>query len=406
MVAHRHGVATTFAVLVAFASTTGEAARTTVALQRHVTPAPLAHKAAHKIAYFGTVSIGTPPQPFVVVFDTGSGNLVVPHQECSSDACTKHARFQQTASNSTLDVSCAGTAPAPGAAAPQDEVTISYGTGEIWGRCLQDAICLGSICSRGSFIAATYESANPFSAFKFDGILGLGLSSMSQGNDFNLMELLVRERRIHQPLFSVFMSDDDDEGSDITFGEVKPERLASDLFWVDVARDSGYWEVQMHDIALDNVPQGLCSECYVAVDTGTSELAGPSHIIEALARRLHVLQDCSNYDSLPKLGFKIGERILNLEPRDYVYMDTRANRCQVSLMSLDVPPPKGPLFVLGIPFLTRFVTAYNAADRKVGFAVARHANQSPEQAKALLGEVGNAEHESGRLTNFLMSLGR
>lgn len=346
----------------------------------------------HKTAYFGNLGIGTPEQSFSVVFDTGSGNLLVPADDCSSEACKAHEKFQQAKSSSVKEVSCDGTAPDWEHAAARDEVTITFGTGEVWGRCLQDNLCIGSVCDRGSFIAATYESRNPFKWFAFDGVLGLALPSMSQGPDFNLMSRLKEGKILQSALFSVFLSDLDTERSEVTFGELKRDRLASDLFWVPVERDSGYWEVQIQDITLNNNPQSICKGCFVAVDTGTSELAGPSDVIELLTSKVGVQKDCQNYEDLPKLGFVIGDHILNLEPRDYV--DRDFDGCDVSFMPLDVPPPQGPLFVFGIPFLQKFFTVYDEANRRVGFGVANHTNQDAATAASLLVKMGGGQFHS------------
>ena len=328
-------------------------------------------KAMHKLAYFGALKVGTPAQEFTVVFDTGSGNLIVPGKDCPSEACLSHRRFDHHASSTARRVNCDGSEVAQGQ--EFDEITITFGTGDITGSCLTDQLCVGSACAERAFISSTDESSQPFSSFSFDGVLGLALSAMAQGPEFSLLKGLTA---LPQPLFSVFLSDSDREESEIVFGGIKDEHMASELFWVPVTGTSGYWEVRIDDITLDGREQRLCQDCRVAVDTGTSELAGPTALVEEMEQLLDVRSDCSNYGSLPELGFVVGGKILSLSPRDYVNTD-QGQRCSIALMALDVPPPKGPLFVFGIPFLQKYYTVYDHDKSRVGFAVARHAGEEP-----------------------------
>jgi len=123
------------------------------------------------------------------------------------------------------------------------------------------------------------------------------------------------------------------------------------------------------------------------VDTGTSMLAGPSDLVEKLSGMVNAKEDCSNFDQLPNLGFKIGDTVLNLRPDDY--MDRSASGCSFSLMALDVPPPKGPVFIFGDPFLRRFVTIYDRSKPAVGFAVAKHDGIMDEaSASQLIAHIG------------------
>jgi hypothetical protein len=343
--------------------------------------------ANHKMAYFGTVAIGTPPQSFEVVFDSGSGNLVVPSTDCDSEACAAHKRYEQHESTSARNVSCA-SAEAPlmqgMGPSPKNSVSVAFGTGVIRGRCVEEQVCLGNVCGAGSFIAATYESKDPFTSFQFDGVLGLSLPEMSHAARFNVMETLKDSQNLHQ--FAVFLSASDSEVSEITFGGFKSDHMASDLHWVPVARNSGWWEVKITDITLDNKPLELCQNCYVAVDTGTSELGGPSGIIQKLADRLDIQEDCSNFHTLPMVGFLVNGQILNFEPLEYV--DKTSGTCGLSLMPLDVPPPRGPLFVLGIPFMEKFYTVYDNEKRRVGFAVAKRGGDGPEHSALSMSQLG------------------
>ncbi|CAD7942233.1 unnamed protein product [Amoebophrya sp. A120] len=54
--------------------------------------------------FYGTVTVGNPPQEFEVVFDTGSGNLVIPSDYCVEEACTVHHRFSPAASTSSVQL--------------------------------------------------------------------------------------------------------------------------------------------------------------------------------------------------------------------------------------------------------------------------------------------------------------
>merc|ERR1719375_1663180 len=56
-------------------------------------------------------------------------------------------------------------------------------------------------------------------------------------------------------------------------------------------------------------------------------------------------------------------------------------------MTLDVPPPKGPLFIFGDPFLRRFVTIYDMDGPSVGFAVAKHSDVTSVDVGALIAQA-------------------
>jgi len=69
--------------------------------------------------------------------------------------------------------------------------------------------------------------------------------------------------------------------------------------------------------------------------------------------------------------------------------------CDFSVMQLDVPPPQGPLFIFGDPFLRRFVTIYDRSGPSVGFAVAKRDGMDAGEASRIISKAeGGGEMSS------------
>merc|ERR1719506_2495446 len=210
----------------------------------------------HKTAYWGTIKMGTPGQEFKVIFDTGSGNLILPAKTCDMPGCNAHKKYDPASSSSAKQV-----VNEKG----EGSTEISCGTGDISGDYYEDNFCLGdsSLCTTARFIASTQQSPEPFQETPFDGILGMGFSDLSMGKGFNIVDDLNDSNQLPDSTFAVYLADDGQ--SEITFGGYRPEMLASDVVWANVERES-YWQVGVDDITFNNSPSGLCQgTCQVAV---------------------------------------------------------------------------------------------------------------------------------------------
>eukprot|EP00400_MALV-I_sp_L67-5_P000919 gene919-926_t len=288
--------------------------------------------------YYGKIAIGR--QEFLCVFDTGSGNLLIPTTTCTDDACLSHKLYDPKKSKTSRQIKFLEDETTNRTSfidtdfevQDRDVVSITFGTGEVSGILMQDQVCVGEICAETKFVGANSETSQPFELVPFDGILGLSLKEMSESSDFNFFQNLIDQKVLERNCFAVFFGDDN-EPSEITFGSFKKERMLSKFHWVDVSVP-GYWQISLEDIQVNNQKLNLCAEnngCNVAIDTGTSLLAAPSSIVEQLAESLNINEDCTNYDTLPNLGFIISGKLLSLDKSDYV--DRNGNDCILGLMT-------------------------------------------------------------------------
>jgi hypothetical protein len=205
----------------------------------------------YKTIFSGDISVGTPAQQFTVVFDTGSGHLIVPGPTCKSPACVKHTQYNQSSSTGAA-IDYDGTLVTGTA---RDQLTVSFGTGEVTGVFQKDTVCVADLCLETHLITATEMTDKPFLEFDFDGVLGLGLSGLSQTPQFNMAARLGDATQ--GGVFAVYLGGC---GAEITFGAYRPELLKSDIAWADVKDpEDGYWKLAVDAVVVDGAELDACA---------------------------------------------------------------------------------------------------------------------------------------------------
>jgi phytepsin len=229
--------------------------------------------------YFGEISIGTPPQYFNVVLDTGSSNLWVPSTQCPwyELACDLHHKYDHTKSS---------TYKANGT-----NFQIQYGSGAMSGFLSADNVVLGGLTAKGqTFAEAVSEPGLTFVAAQFDGILGLGFDTISVDGVPPVWYTLVAQGQVAEPVFAFWLNRDPagNAGGELVLGGVDENHYTGDFIYTNITKE-GYWQFLAHDFLINGQSQGFCPAggCKTIADTGTSLLAGPSAIVDKINKMIN-----------------------------------------------------------------------------------------------------------------------
>ncbi|KAJ1884685.1 aspartic proteinase precursor, partial [Kickxella alabastrina] len=302
---------------------------------------------------------------FKVVFDTGSSNLWVPSQECSSIACFFHKKYDHSQSSS---YKANGT-----------EFAIRYGSGSLEGYMSEDTLNVGGIeIEKQHFAEATKEPGLAFAFGRFDGILGLGYDTISVLGTVPPFYHMVNRKLIDEPMFSFYLSDNNKGEGDVgemTLGGYNKDHFEGELQWANVRR-KGYWEVDLEKVKFGNDEIEL-ENTGAAIDTGSSLLVLPTTLSDMINKEIgakknfagQYIVDCATVPSLPPFTLQFGGKEYALDAEDYVL--NVQGQCVSGFMGMDIPEPLGPIWIIGDVFLRKFYSVYDLGKNRVGFAKAR-----------------------------------
>ncbi|XP_030182402.1 pepsin B [Lynx canadensis] len=315
--------------------------------------------------YFGEISIGTPPQNFLILFDTGSSNLWVPSIYCQSQACSNHNKFNPRTSSTFRN--------------SEQTYTLAYGFGSLTVLLGYDTVTVQNIVIHNQVFGMSENEPNyPFYYSYFDGILGMAYPNLAVQNGPTVLQSMMQQGQLTRPIFSFYFSRQPtyEYGGELILGGVDTQFYSGEIVWTPVTREL-YWQIAIDEFLIGNQATGFCSQgCQGIVDTGTFPLTVPQQYLDSFVKATGAQQDqngdfvvnCNSIQSMPTITFVISGSPLPLPPSTYVLNNN--GYCTLGIEVTYLPSPNGqPLWILGDVFLREYYTVYDMAVNRVGFAL-------------------------------------
>lgn len=330
--------------------------------------------------YYGEVSFGTPPQTLRVIFDTGSSDLWAsslkpPWKHRMNPFRKTHRWFDYKKSKSYRRT--------------REPFEVEYGSGAVRGSFAYDTVKIGSITIPGMIFAVIDDVsgiASMWDASAFDGVCGLGWDDYSPVGEEGMTPLtaMVRLGKLGEATFGFYLGK---KGTELVIGGVDPNHYVGDFVYKPVvSREDGmigHWAFNIDGMAIEG--SQILPASRTVVDSGAAMCVVPLASIYEIAKLVGAksygafppydglyIMDCDA--PAPTIDITIDGRAFPLTKEAYMYRT--GGQCVLGINGLDIPPPTGPVIVLGQPFMQAYYVKHEVGKQRIGFAQMR----SPDSA--------------------------
>ncbi|KAF9219073.1 Asp-domain-containing protein [Gyrodon lividus] len=310
---------------------------------------PLTELPDKPYVWFGSISVGTPPKTYTVLFDTASSDLLLPGADCDN-SCDGHELYESLTS---VDLG--------------EPFILRYANGEsAFGRQCADNVTIVGLTANGQILGAAshYSRGLQIERFVPDGLMGMAFQAISVYNQSPVSLTLVTQGQTDEPVFAFGLTDFDAE---LYIGGTNPDMYIGDFSWASVIQH-GFWEVTMDNVLGNG--QTVLTNIPAIIDTGSSLIHGNPSNVADLYEAVGGTPNNGIYtfpcDAVPSVSLTFGGTSFPIPPETFNLGTTAVDpsRCIGAIVAGRFTP-----WIVGSVFLRHVYTAFDLRNARVGFAM-------------------------------------
>ncbi|KAI9438009.1 acid protease [Lactarius indigo] len=312
----------------------------------------------YSVLWYGTISVGTPPQPFTVDFDTGSSDLVLPSTTCDR-SCHWHTLYNTSGSTTAQDL--------------ETPFILGYGDNStVIGMLYRDDVNVAGYMAKEQTLGAatSYSDGLTRQHFHPDGLLGLAFPSLSSFGAIPIFQTLAAQGSFTSDSFGVYLAR---TYSELYLGGTNNNLYKGDFTYVQLTNE-GYWQTNMDALYVNR--QKIADVTDVIIDTGSSLIVGDNKTVRALYNHIPGSAPADfgpGYYTIPcsfnsTISVHFGGAKFALDPQTFNIGAVSANSTDCLGGIAANNDFSIAFWILGDVFLQNVYTEFDVGNKRIGFA--------------------------------------
>ncbi|KAJ1675298.1 hypothetical protein EV182_001538, partial [Spiromyces aspiralis] len=309
--------------------------------------------------YYGPMMVGNPPQPFDMIFDTGSSDVWVRGYDLAVQCNSRLPYINATQSVGQGSV-------------------LTYGSGNIELKWTKEWMVLDTTCIPQQPMGVVKTgSLELLCRSDYDGLMGLAFPSIKSAAGEMPITYLHHSGLIGDNMFSFTLAPPQGE---LLIGGYPSDTRLDTLTWVPVVK-STHWILPFTSVSISGNDSPVVLDADAILDTGTTFIFGPRSKIEQINSLLgfeDVSVPCSVRRKLPVLSLNFNGKVIQLHPDQYlISWNTTLSSFERSYVfdipgticfSAFQPTEYESMWLLGLPVMANRTTIFDIGGERVGFS--------------------------------------